>query len=741
MSGDPSLHRNDSGESLDRLIASYLEREEAGGPQLDVEAILKDRPELREGFRSFLTGHRALKGQRRAVVTTEPLAGRKSPREDSLASLAATIQPGQVIGDCSLISELGRGGMGIVYLARHVRLRDLRAVKILPRDSVTDDRIKRFWREGQAAASINHLNVVKVHDVGRSGDLHYIVMQYVPGKTLQELVRERNAPLPWPDAFTLIRPLLDALAAMHHEKLIHRDIKPSNVMVTGGSTLTHAPHVLLMDFGLVHDEAKEGLTQLGVPMGTPAYMPPEQACGEKIDVRADLYSVGATLYYLVTGCDPFRGRRTEVYRKVASGASPASIWALQPRIPMPVCSLIERAMHSNRERRYSSAEDMLSAVSGLLSRADELQPGSGRAAPPPAQPPAALQDTGSLSADTFSSAPSLEPGSPAQSAPLTGAPQERVGISAELRIASQQRDRRTARQASAAWQRWAYALGALMIAATLAIGSMLLSGMSNRRPIENTKPSPHPTAAAALAHAGMVYVSAGPVHLGAREEDLRAHARSLDEVLDEPRLVEQFVACCLAERRETLDVGAFWIDPYEVTNGQYLKFVQATRRAAPAPWSGTTPKPGTDDHPVTEVTYDDAAAYADWAGKQLPTIAQWTRAFRGGDRRMYPWGDAWSSVRANVSENKAFATGTSPVSASPNDISPFGVFNLVGAVDEIMRERTHRDGQITTITKGAHSEALGAIYGAAPFQFFLLGEGKSGRLTGFRCVVEDRSKP
>ena len=218
--------------------------------------------------------------------------------------------------------------------------------------------------------------------------------------------------------------------------------------------------------------------------------------------------------------------------------------------------------------------------------------------------------------------------------------------------------------------RWRYLVGATGMAVALALSMVLFSRHGNDQPVDEGKSAPSVAARKEppkpeVAHEGMVYVPPGNVHLGASEERLRSHARSLVSIRDNPRLIDQFVKACQEEKVQVVHVGGFWIDKYEVTNAEYGKFVQATNHAPPGNWAGGKPRLGTDDHPVTQVTYEDAAAYAAWAGKQLPTIAEWTRAFRGDDDRMYPWGDEWDAHRANVGQNTAFATGTSPVNVLP----------------------------------------------------------------------------
>ena len=196
--------------------------------------------------------------------------------------------------------------MGVVYLGRHVRAKNLRAIKVLPRDRIADESIARFKREAETTSQINHFNVVQIHDVGRSSDVHYIVMEYVQGKTFSELhrhqlLRSKQKHFPWRDALRLIAPLLDALHAVHSRGLIHRDIKPSNVMVRKAGSLRKGVHVILMDFGLVWTLDDPALTSMGAILGTPQYMSPEQALGKPLDARSDVFSVGATLYYMLSG--------------------------------------------------------------------------------------------------------------------------------------------------------------------------------------------------------------------------------------------------------------------------------------------------------------------------------------------------------------------------------------------------------------------------------------------------------
>jgi serine/threonine-protein kinase len=208
---------------------------------------------------------------------------------------------GQLIGGCRIVQPLGRGGMGEVYLAEHLALQKPVAVKILPPDRGARDHVARFLKEARMCSRIEHPNVVTIYDVGEQDGLHYIIMQYVQGKTLAELVQAQGGPLPWRSALRLVQLAAKGLQAVHDHGLIHRDVKPSNIMLSADS------RVLLMDFGLVREEIDPNTTDPSLIAGTPAYMSPEQCEGRPLDRRSDVFSLGSTLYCLLTGHSPFQG--------------------------------------------------------------------------------------------------------------------------------------------------------------------------------------------------------------------------------------------------------------------------------------------------------------------------------------------------------------------------------------------------------------------------------------------------
>src|SRR5437667_6549561 len=217
---------------------------------------------------------------------------------------------GKVLGTCTLQEVIGQGGMGAVFLAQQSRPRRQVAVKVLlPATTLTAHQrvafLERFRRETDAAASLEHPRILPVHEYGERDGLAYLVVPYISGGTLRD-VMEQEVPLPLPKVLNYLEQLAAALDFAHERGVIHRDIKPANILMTPEGRL------LLTDFGLVKIVAdgqtpQMRLTGAGAPVGTPDYMAPEQVMGESVDGRADLYSLGVILYQMVTGVTPFQG--------------------------------------------------------------------------------------------------------------------------------------------------------------------------------------------------------------------------------------------------------------------------------------------------------------------------------------------------------------------------------------------------------------------------------------------------
>jgi serine/threonine protein kinase len=208
---------------------------------------------------------------------------------------------GNEIGGCRIESKIGQGGMGAVYKAHHLALDITVAVKILAALTVVDKARERFMREARIAAKLRHPNVVGVLNVGTERGIDFIVMEYVEGKNLHDVLAERGA-IPRDEAVRIALQVLDALAAAEHNGIVHRDIKPENIMIDP------AGNVRLTDMGLARSAGDVNLTQSSVVLGSPLYVAPEQADNPAAaDIRADIYSLGCTLFHMLTGSPPFTG--------------------------------------------------------------------------------------------------------------------------------------------------------------------------------------------------------------------------------------------------------------------------------------------------------------------------------------------------------------------------------------------------------------------------------------------------
>jgi tRNA A-37 threonylcarbamoyl transferase component Bud32 len=275
-------------------------------------------------------------------------------------------------GQYRLTHQLGGGGMGEVYLAEHTLLRRPSVVKVIRPDRDRDPALlERFAREVQTLATLTHWNTVEVFDYGHTADgTFYYVMEFLPGYDLDKLVIA-HGPLPPARAVHLLRQVCAALREAHAAGLIHRDIKPSNVMacVRGG-----VPDVAkLLDFGLVQTavsgEADAKLTRQNAVLGSPAFMAAEQAAGRSCDARSDVYSLGATAFFLLVGRAPFAGTATEVLAAHINLAPPCPR-AANPDVPADLAALVTRCMAKNPADRFARVEDLEAALAACACTAE-----------------------------------------------------------------------------------------------------------------------------------------------------------------------------------------------------------------------------------------------------------------------------------------------------------------------------------------------------------------------------------
>jgi serine/threonine-protein kinase len=629
---------------------------------------------------------------------------------------------GQYIERYYIEEQLGEGGMATVYRARDTRLERSVAIKVIRKDAFSremlDQVLKRFEREAKALAQLSHPNIVKVYDYGEVEGSPYLVMEYIPGGSLKE---QTGAHMPWQSAVRLAIPLARALGYAHSQNVIHRDVKPGNILITTSG------EPMLSDFGIakiLEDTKGNTLTGTGVGIGTPEYMAPEQGMGRSVDGRADVYALGIVLYELITGRRPYEADTpmAVVLKHITDALPRPSLFTAD--LPDEVEWVLEKALAKEAGERYENMAAFEQALNDLLAHVTAV----------PAPRPAAAQPG---AARTQGAAPISAPRLEAQRLPLAAAP-EKAGLSPALKIAAGVgalavvglvaviglvivfnllRGSETERQGlepTPLLQAMAgEATGAPAAAEPESEPAKEEPVMAAPPPAEPTK-AVEPTATAPATTAptaagsdgniqtnpkdGMaqVFVPAGSFWMGSSDANLAAQRR-LCPGCDTSGLSDQ-----TPQREISLD--AFWMDQTEVSNAQFAEFIAQTGyqttaerngfsyvlnlgRAAfdkvnGATWRNLVGTNGVwaENLPVVHVSWDDAAAYCAWTGRRLPTEAEWEKAARGADGRLFPWGD--TAPERSLANFYQLGGGSLPVGSLPEGASPFGALDMSGNVYE-----------------------------------------------------------
>ena len=286
---------------------------------------------------------------------------------------------GTRLGPYEILALLGVGGMGEVWRARDTRLgRDV-AVKVLPQDFVADaDRLRRFEQEARTLATINHPNILAIFDTGTHGGAPYLVSEILEGHTLREVMRA--GPLSSRKAIDHAQQIAQGLAAAHGKNIVHRDLKPENVFVTRDG------RVKILDFGLAKLRTQDlkasvqnskppansstqtvllDQTDSGAVMGTPSYMAPEQARGDSVDQRADLFAFGCVLYEMLSGQRPFKRDTAIATMAAIMNDEPLDLSVIQPDLPLALSPIVRRCLEKQPERRFQSASDLAFALESI----------------------------------------------------------------------------------------------------------------------------------------------------------------------------------------------------------------------------------------------------------------------------------------------------------------------------------------------------------------------------------------
>lgn len=592
---------------------------------------------------------------------------------------------------------IGQGGMGRVYRATHIHIGTPIAIKVLRSDLVADPTsVERFRREARAAAQIRHPNAVLVTDFGveRGSGMVYLVMEFLEGISLKEKLEREKRLSPY-DVLLILSQVCLALNVAHSKGIVHRDIKPDNIFLAHSDIEDSTVKVL--DFGLaklkknIHEDATT-ITQAGMILGTPCYMSPEQCMAENQDARSDIYSLGVMTYQMLTGILPFRGPGFSKILMQHCSEAPPSLCRLVPDIPTSVETVVLRSLAKDPLQRQQSVveffEQLQAAYSqvGITPVPTNWERSSGERSrstlidsSPKANQPSNTPQKMSLAGTPTGAAP-LQVQVDSKSDSLESMPTGPISLQfaptvvptdTPKRIRDSQKtallpppltssDKQTTPETVLVTEKKpnsrmkvAVIIATVVIVLGGGIGlifSLVQHGFLPAEATKTSQPMPQPPL-------GMVFVPGGKLMMGNNESQ---------DAAEKPE--------------HEVQIKPFFLDKFEVTNEDFMKFVQAKKYPAPSHWKNAQIPPGEDKFPVTNVSWEDAQAYALWAGKRLPTEEEWEWAAHGEHRQAYPWGNEFSANSANTKESRKNAL--MPVGSFPSGVSLCGAFDLIGNAAE-----------------------------------------------------------
>ena len=733
------------------------------------------------------------------------------------------ILSGQQFGRYVIRARLGAGGMAEVYLAEDTQLGRRVALKFLSPDSQTDPVAgRRLLREARAVATLDHPHICSVYEVGEIEGRAYIAMQYIEGETLD--ARLRRSPLDWHESLALAIQIIDAVSDAHAHGILHRDIKPANIMLTARGDAK------VMDFGLAkqasgdgaeHAETASVLTGRGAIVGTAAYMSPEQARGEPLDPRSDLFSIGVMLYETVTGQRAFPGASSAEVAAAILTRQPPPLARFAPAVPAEFDRIVTKLLQKRPDHRYQTAKDLVVDLRTLKDD-QEFQDRLGRTPIPAggiaeeaADRTTATPDAGASRSTTrglgIRTGMSRGLGLAVVALLVLGLAGWFAWRTTRLRWARAQVTQ-IASLADAGRYAEAYTLAAAVepylpgdptiagvmptISDTVSVSTEPSGARVYLKPFAGGDPSAGPPRLIGTSPLTNFRVPRGEYILSIEKDGYGRVERTVSGVVMKAsalvmmpppiRIVQRLVPAGSQPPRMVFVPGGdyrlitwsrptdsrvrlddYFIDQYEVSNQEFKEFINAggyraqkfwthpivkdgrtlpwdgaqrlfvDRTGLPGPrtWSNGTFPDGKADHPVTDITWYEADAYAAFRGKRLPTIFQWEKAARNGfmppaGLTGMPWGVFYPGDPLEARAN--FGAGPLPTTSGEFGMSAFGAYNMAGNVAE-WTANDSSDGYLAT----------GGAWGDPTYTFSQFG-GRPGVFSseklGFRCArTVDRS--
>jgi serine/threonine protein kinase/dienelactone hydrolase len=718
-----------------------------------LDSVCQGSPELRLQVERLL-----LEDHRLGSFLAEPaFAPAESPQGVSIASsIIGGLTAGTTLGRYTIIEPLGAGGMGVVYRASDDKLERSVAIKLLAPGLVTgEDARRRFHKEARALAKLNHAHVAAVFDVGQESGVDYIVMECVPGQSLA--ARLKQGPLSLKDATSVVLQIAQALEEAHEHGVVHRDLKPGNVMITPKG------QVKVLDFGLAkllaaHPSEADltlSLETRGIN-GTPLYMSPEQANGETLDGRTDLWSLGVIYYEALTGRSPFRANGTMAVLRAVTDSKPVPLGQLCPGLPPAVEQMVGRCLEKDPARRYQIASEIIADASSIL--ATLSSPSLALEKPPRRTYSLVLTSVGitlalAIAAGAWfyhhsSHSRWARDEAPAQVQTLLD---NKRPLAASLVLA----DARKALPADPQLAQMAddntrpVSITSSPSGATVEVKDYLTPDMPwhslGVTPLENIR-VPDGYFRWRVSKPGMGEMLAAPLTGKKMEFSLAASQKAPSGMV----LVGGGVwadSIGFVGWVGPFNLPPYYVDRYEVTNREYQKFVDSrgyenkqfwqekfiqngrelswdeaaanfrdtTGRPGPSTWIAGHYPEGQADLPVSGVSWFEASAYAVFAGKRLPVLAQW---FKAGPSDV---------TRYMLPASNFSGTALAPAGAYQG-IGPYGTYDMAGNVREWVANPVDSDSRFI----------LGGSWKSPSYLYFdpeALSPFDRSDTNGFRCVV------